>query len=342
MHGFYAIMGGFQVDISNFDSERPITRCLRPHILLDLADEENLYKLNVAGADLSDKSKFDVLGSTIACGQALWFCAQSVARVRQGLAISLLEISTVAHVTMSVFTLILWWQKPQSINRGHVILHEPRLPEIDKMIRYEKIMKRSDSEFNATFARREVYGVANFLKGNKLTANYGSRVLHQSARREALSDSSFLQSRAESLWMFHLDQSRELRDRWFPYDLYFWATTAFWIPVAVFGAIHIAAWNAHFPSFTERILWLVASITVAFISLMYGLGVQVIRWVGSTGWKEVVPSTNGAPIRYTHALGSLAILAHIYLFIGSWIDLRSLPVSAFQTVDWATVFPHVS
>ena len=112
--------------------------------------------------------------------------------------------------------------------------------------------------------------------------------------------------------------------------------------MAVFGAIHVAAWNAHFPSSTERILWLVSSITVAFISLTYGLGVQVVWWVGSAGWKEVVPSTNGAPVRYTHALGSLVILAHIYLFIGTWIDLRSLPVSAFQTVDWATVFPHVS
>ena len=342
MHGFYAIMGGFQIDISNHGSEQPERKRLRPHVLLDLADEGRFHELNIAGADLTDKSKFDVLGSTVACGQALWFCAQSIARFRQGLAISLLEVSTVAHVVLSVFTLILWWAKPQSVNRGHIIMHQLRMPQIEQMIRYERILKRSDSEFRNSLARRELYLLPNILKGSKRTANLARRTFQQSARREALSDSSFLLGSRESLWMFHKGQSRKLRDRWFPHELYFWATTAFWIPVAVFGAIHMAAWNEHFPTAAEHILWLVASGLVTAISLLYGLGALLVLWFGDNGWKELLPSTNGAPVRYGHGLGTLVIFAHIYLFIASWIDLRFLPASAFQTVDWTAAFPHFS
>ena len=335
-------MGGFQVDISNLDSEHPIIRRLRPHILLDLTNEEDIHRLNVAEADLTDKSKFDVLGSTVAYAQALWFCAQSVARVRQGLAISLLEISTVAHVALSAFTLGLWWTKPQSVNRGHVILHQPTQPLIERMIRYEKIVNRVVIENEATFTRKEHYFFANLFGRSKHTGRIARQAVKNSAMREAKSESPFLQSRGESLWMFHIDQSRDLRDRWFSYDLYFWAAAAYWSAMAVYGAVHVSAWNAHFPSSIERTLWLVACVLIVVVALFHFLGIILIYWLGSAKYRDVVPSPNGSPVRYSHTLGFLAVGAHAYLFIASWIGLRSLPVSAFETLDWTAAFPHWS
>jgi len=342
VHGFYATMGGFQMDISDLDSERQDTRHLRPHVLLDLADKGEFHRLNIVGADLIDKSKFDVLGSTVAFVQALWFCAQSIARVRQGLAISLLEISTIAHVTLSAFTLILWWPKPQSVNRGHIILHQPKQPRLEQGARYERILQRSNTENQVTVERKENYFFANRLGRSKYTARQARRALKHSAWREALSESPFLSGRGESLWMFHIDQPRSMRDRWFPYSLYFWATAAFWAPVALFGAIHVAAWNAHFPSSTERILWLVASILISITSLAYGFGTMVVYWFGPRRWRDFIPSSMGPPVRYGHLQGCLAVGAHVYLFLASWIGLRSLPASAFQTVDWTAAFPHLS
>ena len=329
-------MGGFQIDVSDHASQRPVIRGLRPHILLDLAKDGQFDKLNVAAADLVDKSKFDVFGSLVAGVQALWFCVQCIARVREGIAISLLEVWTVAHVSMSFFTLILWWQKPQFVNRGHVILHHSRLLEIEKLIGYEKAMSQSGPSVSKTRSEKDAYVYTEMVKANT------DRVRRKRAMRRALSELDFLTSQGESLWMFHISQSRKMRERWFDEKVHFWATSAFWAPVAVYGSIHLAAWNAHFPTTAERILWLVAAAVITVVGTLYASGIWLVYWFGSSKLKETIPSPNGPPIRYAHLLGSLTIGAHVYLSIESWLALRSLPVSAFQTVEWATVFPHFS
>ena len=335
-------MGGFELDASTLDSERPDRLRLRPHVLIELANEGKFEQLNIAADELTDKSKFDILGSTIAFVQALWFCAQSIARVQQGLAISLLEVSTVAHVVMSSFTLILWWQKPQSVARGHIIMRKPMFPQLKILARYEQILGRSAAEFSNSVDRKEHYFAANHMNKLALTAKRGDRARRRGAMREAVSESQFLRGAPESLWMFHIDQSRELRDKWFAKDLYYWSSAAFWAVVALYGAVHVAAWNNHFPSSVERILWLVASVVITSVASLYGFGSLIVMWVGSERWKNLVPSPNGPPVRYAHVFGSLAILSHLYISVESWASIRSLDESAFQTVNWLEAFPHLS
>ena len=335
-------MGGFQQDISRYGSQKQDNRPLRPHILLNLADKGRFDRLNVPAAELADKSKFDVLGSLVASVQALWFCMQCIARVQQGQAISLLEVSTVAHVALSAFTLLLWWQKPQSVYRGHVIWHEPSLPQIDTMLRYDRLKKQYDSNFKSAHITKIGRLSENLFRRSKYTAKYAREIICQVSIVEAWSQSPFLNCTLDTLWMFHLHQPRELRDQWFHPSLYSWATMAFWTPVAFYGGIHISAWNAHFPTSTERIMWLVAAVSVTSIALTFCLSTAFMYWIGSARFNDALASRFGEPVRYWHLYGFVVFLAHIYLSIEAWIGLRSLPVSAFETVDWTKIFPHFS
>ena len=274
-------MGGFEIDASNNGSERPERLRLRPHILIDIATRGEFQDLNVAADDLDSQGRFDSLGSLIAFVQALWFCVTSIARVQQGSAITLLEISTVAHVIMSTFTLLLWWQKPQTVARGHIIKHERIVPELEILARYEKIQKRAKSTFEENLQQKEHYFMSNHLRKSSATLIHSHRAFRRSAMREAQAESSFLIGAPDSLWMFHVDQSRALRDTWFNQASYFWATAAFWTVVAFYGAVHVAAWNEHFPSAVERTLWLAASIVVTSVASIYGVGAVFVLRFGS-------------------------------------------------------------
>lgn len=337
-------MGGFQKDISPFSSSQPRPLRLRPHILIDLAQDHQFHILNIPASELTDKSKFDILGTTVAFVQALWFCAQAIARIQQHLAVSLLEVSTVAHVVMSVFTLTLWWQKPQSVSRGHTILHTPTPHSLETLARYEKNLMTASSLSLSTLSglKRERYITALYLRQHPSLARYARNALHGSALREAQSSSPFLREAPDSLWMFHDDQPASLRERWFADSLYSLASAAFWSVVAVYGGVHVAAWKNHFPSLTERMIWRVASCLVASIPLTFGVGSLLLPWTGPERWERLLPSRNGGPVRYAHTLGYVVVISHLYLAVESWIGLRSLPVSAFQTVDWTAVFPHLA
>lgn len=242
-------------------------------------------------------------------------------------------------MAVSAFSLV---TKPQSVNRGHIILHQSRLPEIERIVLYEKTMKQHVPRYVPDVSRGQAYHLARMFKVNRHTAGLASGIEMINAMKEAFSVSDFLTELGSTLWMFHVRQARELHDRWFSEDLYFWATAAYWAPVALYGAIHIAAWNAHFPSPVERVLWLVPCFTITSVALIFGIGSQFVYWFGSATSKAWVPSSDGPPVRFAHLAGCLAIGAHVYMSIASWIGLRSLPASAFQTVDWVVAFPHVS
>ncbi|KAK3688991.1 hypothetical protein B0T22DRAFT_490553 [Podospora appendiculata] len=73
--------------------------------------------LNISPADLADKSKANGMAKALVCLQALWFCIQCLARVAQGLPLSLLELNTVAHALCALTVYVLWWHKPLDIGR---------------------------------------------------------------------------------------------------------------------------------------------------------------------------------------------------------------------------------
>lgn len=77
-------------------------------------------------AALQNPGKASVLAKMITCAQALWFCSQSIARLSQNMAISLIELNTFAHCISAFFIYAFWWHKPYDVD-AHVYVDNAQL-----------------------------------------------------------------------------------------------------------------------------------------------------------------------------------------------------------------------
>lgn len=104
------------------------------------------------------------------------------------------------------------------------------------------------------------------------------------------------------------------------------AKHAIWIG-SIFNGIHIAAWNATFPSPTERIMWRVSSIG-AWVSLLLFYAALFLK---HEALKLVVAIGILAPLYTT---------ARLYLVVEALLELRSLPAKVYSDVPWRQFMPH--
>src|SRR2546423_442868 len=74
-----------------------------------------LHFIDVPAERIKDYSKQNRLAKTIALVQALWFLIQTFARFHQHLPTSPFEITTIAYVVCTLFSWLLWLQKPQDV-----------------------------------------------------------------------------------------------------------------------------------------------------------------------------------------------------------------------------------
>jgi hypothetical protein len=101
----------------------------------------------------------------------------------------------------------------------------------------------------------------------------------------------------------------------------------------LYGGLHAAAWNSHFPSEIERTLWRICCCMISG----GGFGVWLVVYFSN---KETNPLFFGFylllcvfPVMY--------VFSRIYIVLESFISVRSLPVGAYDTVEWSTAFPHI-
>jgi Sec-independent protein translocase protein TatA len=115
-------MGGIAID----DSVEPCTPADHPPKLTEagvallLQLEPDLLP-DIPADELNDKSKGNSLTKTLACLQATWFCIACLARVIQGLPLSLFELNTFTHAVCTVIVYVIWWKKPLDVERPLLI-----------------------------------------------------------------------------------------------------------------------------------------------------------------------------------------------------------------------------
>lgn len=119
-HAFYSISGGCAFDFSAVEHSEKESL---PSTLLDrvvvapagirfLLDHEPDLIPDIPIEFIKDRSKTDSLSKAILFVQVFWFCINCVSRGLQGLPLSLLEVSTMAHAICTLFTYVIWWSKP--------------------------------------------------------------------------------------------------------------------------------------------------------------------------------------------------------------------------------------
>ncbi|KAJ6533598.1 hypothetical protein B0H19DRAFT_965108 [Mycena capillaripes] len=108
-HGFFISMGGFvsragHHPITTPEQFQAITESLTDIRAVDVED-------------IKDKSKGDAFSKGVALFQGLWFITQCIARVRQNLPVTELEVATLAFSVINVLIWWLWWNKPLDVQR---------------------------------------------------------------------------------------------------------------------------------------------------------------------------------------------------------------------------------
>ncbi|KZP11759.1 hypothetical protein FIBSPDRAFT_837278 [Athelia psychrophila] len=95
------------------NNERTRLVAHQSHHILTLVKSRSLVP--PTSDELGDKSKSDALSKTIAVLQTLWFVAQCIARRIGNLAITNLEIMTLAYTVITVAMYAAWWHKPLNV-----------------------------------------------------------------------------------------------------------------------------------------------------------------------------------------------------------------------------------
>ncbi|KAK7438879.1 hypothetical protein VKT23_017806, partial [Stygiomarasmius scandens] len=101
----------------------------------------------------------------------------------------------------------------------------------------------------------------------------------------------------------------------------------------VFGGIHCIPWAFQFPSHTEQILWHVCALSVTCIPIGTTLVVALGVVMDLEHTLLAILAIAVLPILY--------IVARIILVVLALMELRALPSSAYQTVEWTNLIPHI-
>ncbi|KAF7345732.1 hypothetical protein MVEN_01593400 [Mycena venus] len=187
--------------------------------------------------DIKDKSKGDALSKGVALLQGLWFITQCLARIRQNLPVTKLEVATGAFAVINVFIWILWWNKPLDVQRPILVG--------SKDISNNKPLDNHGPEENLDTPA----GV--FLDGIRGAAT---------GYYDTYNSTSYTYTSVPSFWATATDDDNQGK------VLY-----SFLLEVLVgtiFGGIHCAAWNVDFLSTKEMWMWRSFSLTVAAVPVV--------------------------------------------------------------------------
>ncbi|KAK6974502.1 hypothetical protein R3P38DRAFT_3482065 [Favolaschia claudopus] len=227
-HGFFYSMGGF-VDAEGYvilDDEEQLT----PAILSAIKA--------VPTAEIQDKSKRDGLAKLLAVTQILRIVAQSLARWNQHLAITSLEIATVAYAFVAVLMWFFWMNKPLDT---HIVI---QLEVGDKTSIGNHDSADSDGQRDS-FVETDTtpsWGTGNRFTG-MLVGNYDDYNTHKRANIPVFF--SLADTGAKGIAII-IECS---------------------VAIA-FGAIHCIAWNTMFPSTAEKWMWRASAVAVTGVPVM--------------------------------------------------------------------------
>ena len=112
-HGHFLQMGGFMLMDSVDNKKLGVIDAWK---LESLLREGNIDVPRITKEEIEDHSNRNGLSKCLAIGQTAWFIVQCIARKRQGLFLTQLELVTLAFAALNVLIYILWWDKPQNVN----------------------------------------------------------------------------------------------------------------------------------------------------------------------------------------------------------------------------------
>ena len=115
-HCFFVNMGGLHLQ---FLDREAVGKCSFPvdcSQLLYLANHKYIQMPKISEGDIDDRNKADDLARLIAVIQSLWFTIDSLGRIAQGLYLTTIELTTLTFVLLMTASSICWWRKPMDVS----------------------------------------------------------------------------------------------------------------------------------------------------------------------------------------------------------------------------------
>ncbi|KAF5308981.1 hypothetical protein D9758_018415 [Tetrapyrgos nigripes] len=270
--------------------------------------------ISVTEDEIKDKGKSDALSKFLAIGQTAWFIVQCIARGVEGISITNLEILTLAFALLNFGTYFFWLDKPQRV----------RFP-VKININYQSQSSQEGGTAGSIWDWFQAIGREIGSDWKNLYDDHPLVVIPYPLI------TLFNQSADLTVGQSHY-QTGLKKDPWHLYVSV--------ISIAViFGAIHCIPWAFTFPSHTEQIMWRVCALGVTCLPVLGIVLISIIliidELLGSTWCSELlgISIVISFPIFYG--------IARITLIILALMELRALPTSAHQTVEWTTLIPHI-
>ena len=313
--------------------------------LLSLDDIEQLVRTNeieypiATREEIQDKSKGDAVTKALVILQTTWFLLQCAARGSRHLALTELELATAAFALLSIVTYAFWWDKPLDVQCHIVVRRRTAQDGAREVSPHQNQEESQPAEESGVPARQEQDCWARSL-GWLRNAWDGLRSVFCGWTWDNVLVGLL------SIWtvispFFDMMNGDGEENTFFVvgdvHDTDFSSVSGMILVTIVFGGIHCIAWSFAFPSPTEQLLWRISSIAITGIPLLVA---------GIFFWFTAVQRRYNNPIRTILQITLFLLIffypiSRILLLVLSLTTLRSLPPSAYQTVQWTTFIPHV-
>jgi len=110
----------------------------------------------------------------------------------------------------------------------------------------------------------------------------------------------------------------------------------------IYGILHFLAWNDHFPTPLERVLWRVSSVVVTCSGIV---GIPLAVALNAIG-DNLSGTLKAISITMAAFTGFLTPTVHIvssgFLIVESFRQLFFLEPAAYQLPSWTNYWPHLS
>ena len=356
-HAFYANMGGFHLKPPNWNSFPIDAKQLHYLVERGYVDLPLLKETQIR-----DKDKVDGMLRAITLVQTLWFVVNIVARAVQHLAITALELSTSAFVILSIGTTMCWLHKPADVQSEEYINTDTTIQQIlldggeEAAVPYNYTPLDFASRQEWVWSIIWGYGLSYLRKFN-LAAPPLERPINrfQNTVIPVIGGPAwglfFMVSMAYfaifvGAWHFSFPTKIETT-LWRAASL-----TAMLCTLLVFIAMQ--GFTSWYPALRQKLRSAASQeedaenngAAKAAPTTLYGRHkhktLHAIRSYIKNNLMLKAPSLN-APlglILVTWVCGIFYCSARLYIVIADCMELRSLPRSAYQDVDWSAFWPH--
>jgi len=292
-----------------------------------------------------DRAESSSLSKALLVVQVAWFCTNCASRLIQRLPLSLLEVSTAAHAFCTLLTYFVWWSKPTNIATP-TIMRGKEAREVYALLMCSDEEYKEALEMALEMAPKRAEGYPARSTGTEKIILAANALQHLLPNPPEPPERRFLQHTPNVIpGAFRRESASD--------GVYMLIAVA--VSPALYGVIHFLAWNDHFPTSLEHVLWRVSSVMVTcsgivWIPLTGVIGYWYFIRSNMLNRMSVGPGTMSVGRRRipgsTICILSPALMAHVmasgFLIVESLRQLFFLEPAAYQLPSWTNYWPHLS